>query len=125
MLEVIKSDFERSERQTSDAEAQSHRAFVDFERQTKVSIAEKETGKEQAQTDLKSTKIALSEASTDLEDNQKLLDETLKELEELNPQCVDTGMSYAERVAAREEEIEALKKALCQLDPEGVEPDCS
>jgi len=124
MLEVIQSDFERSVAQTSDAEAKSHRDFINFDRATKVSIAEKETGKEQAETDLKSIKIALEEGMTDLKDTQKLLDETLKELEELNPQCVDTGMSYEERVAAREEEISALKKALCMLDPEGVEADC-
>lgn len=117
MLEVIQSDFERAERQTAEAEATSHRSFVAFERQTKVSIGEKETGKGHAETDLKSTKIALKEATSDFEDTQKLLDETLKELEELNPQCVDTGMSYEERVAAREEEIKALKKALDILAP--------
>jgi len=117
MLEVIKSDFERALKETADAEAQAHQSFVQFERATKVSIMDKETGKEHAQTDLKSVKIALDEASTDLEDQQKLLDEALKELEELNPQCVDTGMSYKERVAAREEEIEALKKALDILKP--------
>jgi len=112
MLEVIKSDFERSIKQTTEEETKAHRGFVDFDRQTKVSIMDKETGKEQAKTDLKSIKIALDEGFTDLEDTQKLLDESLKELEELNPQCVDTGMSYEERVAAREAEIEALKKAL-------------
>jgi len=124
MLEVIKSDFERSVRQTSAAEAESHREFVNFDRASKVSIAEKETGKEHAKSDLKSTDIALEEATTDFKDTQKMLDETLKELETLTSECIDTGMSYAERVAAREEEIAALKKALCMLDPEGVEPDC-
>ena len=43
----------------------------------------------------------------------------MQELEELKPACVDTGMSYEERVARREEEIEALKEALCILDKEG------
>ena len=42
----------------------------------------------------------------------------------LKPMCIDTGMSYKERVEKREEEIEALKGALCQLDAEGVEPSC-
>ena len=42
---------------------------------------------------------------------QKMLDDTLKELEDLKPTCVDTGMSYEERVQKREEEIDALKKA--------------
>ena len=36
--------------------------------------------------------------------------------QELHGACVDTGMSYAERTAQREQELEALKKALCILD---------
>ena len=44
--------------------------------------------------------------------------------EDLKPECVDTGMSAAEKKAKREEEIDALKSALCQLDGEGVEPEC-
>jgi len=59
-----------------------------------------------------------------LEIHQKMLDDALKELEDLKPACVDTGMSYADRVAKREEEIDALKKAMCELDGEGVEADC-
>ena len=41
--------------------------------------------------------------------NMDLLDSALKAYEELVPTCVDTGMSYAERVAAREAEIEVLR----------------
>jgi hypothetical protein len=37
---------------------------------------------------------------------------------------LDSGVSYEERVQKREEEIDALKTALCQLDPEGVEAEC-
>ena len=33
-------------------------------------------------------------------------------------------MSYAERVAKREAEIEALKSALCMIDPEKKEAEC-
>lgn len=38
--------------------------------------------------------------------------------------CIDTGMSYEERVQKREEEIAALKRALCILDGDKVEPEC-
>merc|ERR1719171_3090033 len=124
MLEVIKSDFERSIKQTSEADAEAHKAFVLFDRGSKGSISTKETAKAQAEGDLKTTKINIESAMADLGDSQSLLDDALKAYEELKPQCIDTGMSYEERVAAREKEIEALKKALCQLDPEGVEPDC-
>merc|ERR1719313_2230880 len=124
MLEVIISDFDRSVRQTEEADAEAHKAFVLFDRQSKGSISTKETAKSQAEGDLKTTKIKIGDAMQDLQDSQSLLDDALKAYEELVPQCIDTGMSYEERVAAREKEIKALKKALCQLDPEGVEPDC-
>jgi len=124
MLEVIKSDFERSIKQTSEADAAAHREFIQFDRQSKGSISTKETALKQSHADLKETGIKIEDAMNDLTDSQKLLDDALKTYEELKPQCIDTGMSYEERVAAREKEIEALKKALCQLDPEDVEPEC-
>merc|ERR1719146_1919 len=124
MLEVIKSDFERAIKQTTAAEKESHRGFVLFDRGSKTSTSSKETGKAQAESDLKSTITGIAEAMEDLKDAQKLLDDSLKAIEELKPACIDTGMSYAERVAAREKEIEALKKALCILDTEGVEEGC-
>merc|ERR1719272_1903102 len=124
MLEVILSDFERAVKKTSDAESESHRVFVLFDRQSKGSISAKETGKAQAEADLKETDIGIHEGMASLGETQKLLGDALKAIEELKPACIDTGMSYAERVAAREKEIEALKKALCMLDPEGKEADC-
>merc|ERR1719265_2492513 len=124
MLEVIKSDFERSVKQTNDAEDAAHKTFVLFDRESKGSISSKETAKAQAEADLKETKINIKEKMADLEQSQKLLDDALKTVEELKPACIDTGMTYEERVAAREKEIEALKEALCMLDVEKVEADC-
>jgi len=124
MLDVIVSDFERTIRVVTEAEQESHREFVEFERTTKSSIMSKETGKSQAELDLKETNQKIAEGMDNLEMHQKMLDDALKELEDLKPACVDTGMSYADRVAKREEEIDALKKAMCELDGEAVEPDC-
>merc|ERR1719240_931826 len=124
MLQVIQSDFERSIKQTTDAEDESHRSFVSFDRESKGSISTKETAKAQAESDLKETKIEITETMNNLAESQKLLDDAVKAIEELKPTCIDTGMSYEERVAKREEEIEALKTALCQLDVEGVEETC-
>jgi len=124
MLDVIVSDFERTIRVVTEAEQESHREFVEFERSTKSSIMSKETGKSQAEMDLKETDQKIAEGMDSLEMHQKMLDDALKGLEDLKPACVDTGMSYAERVAKREEEIDALKKAMCELDGEGVEADC-
>merc|ERR1719388_409493 len=124
MLDVIISDFERTIKVTTKAEKASHREFVEFERTSKTSIASKETGKSQAESDLKSTDSKIAEGMDDLDKHQKMLDDTLKELEDLKPACVDTGMSYADRVQKRKDEIDALKKALCELDPEKVEDEC-
>merc|ERR1719504_242827 len=124
MLDVIISDFERTIKVTTDTEKSAHREFVEFERTSKTSIASKETGKSQAESDLKSTDSKIAEGMDDLDKHQKMLDDVLKELEDLKPACVDTGMSYADRVQKRKDEIDALKKALCELDPEKVEDEC-
>jgi len=124
MLDVIISDFERTIKVTTKSEKASHREFVEFERTSKTSIASKETGKSQAESDLKSTDAKLAESMDDLEKHQDMLDDVLKELEDLKPACVDTGMSYADRVQKRKDEITALKKALCELDAEKVEDEC-
>merc|ERR1719194_187925 len=124
MLDVIISDFERTIKVTTKSEKASHREFVEFERTSKTSIASKETGKSQAESDLKSTDAKIVEDMDDLDKHQKMLDDVLKELEDLKPACVDTGMSYADRVQKRKDEIDALKKALCELDPEKVEDEC-
>lgn len=117
LLEVIASDFERTIRKTEEAEHKAHRDFVEFSQTSKSSSAGKETGSDLDAQDLKTVKVTLEKKYSDLQSQQDLLDEALKELEALKPQCIDTGMTYAERVAKREEEIAALKKAYTMLLP--------
>jgi predicted nucleic acid-binding Zn-ribbon protein len=124
MMAVIKSDFERTIKVTTDAEYGAAREFAKFHTATKASISSKETEKGQKEGTHQSTEAEIVDSMQDLESHQKLLDDVLKELEELNGQCIDTGMSYDDRVAKREEEIEALKEALCILDTDGVEDGC-
>merc|ERR1719473_2656472 len=81
MLDVIISDFERTVKVTTDAEKASHREFVEFERTSKTSIASKETGRSQAESDLKTTDSNIVENMDDLAKHQDMLDESLKELE--------------------------------------------
>merc|ERR1719379_3149454 len=102
MLEVIESDFVRTIKTTKAAEAQA-----------KDDALEK-----------------LSKAKDGMDSKTELLQSTIKELLELQPACVDTGMSYQERVEARENEIKALKKALCifeafqEYGPDGAANSC-
>merc|ERR1719174_307847 len=54
----------------------------------------------------------LADLKTENENLQNALDELLK----LKPVCVDSGMSWEERTARREQEIESLKEALKILE---------
>lgn len=124
MLDVIVSDFERTIRVTQAAEEEAAREYIEFERSSKTSLVAKTTGKGQAETDLKSVTQSINEAMPELGRQQDMLDDSLKVLEDLKPACVNTGMSYEDRVAKRKEEINALKQAVCELDHDGVETDC-
>merc|ERR1719235_2355736 len=117
LLEVLASDFDRTLRKTEEAEHQAHRDFVDYEQTAKASIAGKTTKKELDEADHKTTLTDIETGMDDMQTAVDLLDAALQTLEELKPTCIDTGMSYAERVAKREDEIEALKKALVILAP--------
>jgi hypothetical protein len=125
LLETISSDFDRTIRTTTASEEAAHRDFIDMMQATESSIASKTTKKELDEQDLKTTKATQAQKMEDLQAAVDLLDRSLQELEELKPVCIDTGMSYAERVEKREEEMEALKKALCILDTDGVESECN
>lgn len=124
LLETIQSDFDRTIRTTEKDEHKAHRAFVEFSQASKSDISSKSTKKELDEQDLKSTKTTIEDKMNQLTDTMDLLDQAVKELEELKPTCIDTGMSYADRVQKREDEMEALKKALCILDTDKVESEC-
>lgn len=125
LLEVIISDFERTIKNTSADEATAAAEFVEFDRISKSDIGGKETKTELDEQDLVTTKTSIKEKMKDMQSNMDLVDTALTELEELKSLCVDTGMSYEERVQKREDEIAALRKALCILDTDGVEPSCA
>jgi len=126
MLETIASDFTRTLETTEAEEYKASRVFAEFSKETKASISTKETGKKQAEADFDRTSGDLVANLNALTDAQELLDKSLETLEKLRPACVDTGMSYEERVARREAEIEALKNAICVLDEEDGEiPECA
>jgi len=124
LLETISSDFDRTIRTTEKEEASAHREFVEFSQSAKASIASKEMKKDLDEQDLVSTKTKIETKFEALRTAQDLLDNALMELEKLKPTCMDTGMSYSERVKKREEEMKALGKALCILDADKVEDEC-
>merc|ERR1719473_995753 len=116
MMDVIKSDFERTIRVTTEEEAAAQKDYQKFMTETGMTLAEKKVAKEEKDGYLDDTMQKLAEAQEKLDNESALLKTGIKELLELQPACVDTGMSYAERVALRESEIEGLKKAACILE---------
>jgi len=124
LLETLASDFDRTLRKTEASEAESHRDYVGLSQAAQASIAGKTTKKNLDEEDLATTETNLKLTYDGLQTAMDLLDAALKELEELKPTCIDTGMSYSERVAKREEEMKALGKALCILDEDNVEAEC-
>merc|ERR1719352_1609810 len=104
MMEVMQSDFQRTIAETKKAEADAEQAHLEFMTATGKSLAEKEEAESQ-KTEYKDNAVdELSSAEEDLNSQTDILTTTLKELLELQPVCVDTAMTYEERVAAREDE---------------------
>jgi len=118
MLATIETDFERTISEISETESSASAEFTKFDRETKASVAAKETQQARSEADIKELAGNLGEAYFSLEQNQNLLDQSMKILEDLRPQCVDTTMSTDERNSRREAEVAALKKAVCVLDKE-------
>jgi len=111
-LEVILTDFARLESETSASEAEEADEYKKFMFESKKDKALKENEirlKSGTKTDKES---ALSDANADLKTTQKQLDGALEYYEKLKPQCVDSGITYEERVKRREEEIVSLQEAL-------------
>jgi len=125
MLDVIKSDFDRTIKETNKAEKTNEKEYQNFMTESSKSLAEKTMAQEQKTNQKDSAIEEYESAEQDLESQTAILRIAIRELLELKPTCVDTGMSYEERVARREDEIESLKKALCVLnDPEGGGAGC-
>jgi len=118
MLDVIKSDFARLEKDTESAEASAQSEYDGFMNDSEVDKTAKATDKEHFQSEKQQSEMTLTEKETDVESEQAQLDAALEYYEKLKPSCVDTGMSYEDRVARRKEEIESLKEALAILNGE-------
>jgi len=113
MMDVIKSDFERTISETEKAEKKAETDHRNFMTETGKSLVEKEMAEEQKDDQHANTVEELDSARESLVAEASILSTSIAELIELKPTCIDTGMSYEERVARREDEIESLKKALC------------
>jgi len=112
LLQTLVSDFDRAIRVLEASMEQTRQETVE----TTTALAEQKKHAEEKRdmdvADLDNTRLSISTRTEDLQTSMDLLDEALKQLEVLKPTCMDSGMSYKDRVAKREQEIAALQKAL-------------
>lgn len=120
MLEVILSDFARLETETSEAEMQAQRAYEKFMDESAQDAAVKETEKTHKTNNRDRADEKLRGLKKDLAMTQNELNTALDYYDKLKAQCVDTGLSYAERKKMREEELVSLQEALKILNGEDI-----
>jgi len=115
MLEVAESDLSKLLAETEAAESSALAAYEELTEDNKVSKATKMADAKGKAQEVKSTDVALSNYKEDKTSLTSELDAVLAYLDKLKPQCETKIMSYAERKAKREAEIEGLKEALTIL----------
>merc|ERR1719316_1980982 len=112
MLEVAESDLSKLLAETEAGESSALSAYEELTKENKVSKATKMADAKSKAQEVKSTDVALSNYKEDKTSLTSELDAVLAYLDKLKPQCETKVMSYAERKAKREAEIEGLKEAL-------------
>jgi hypothetical protein len=121
MLEVIEADFARLEADTKAAEASAAQEYDQFMKDSEIDKMSKEKDLEYKTAKKQDQDEALLKAKVDLESTEKELTAAIAYYDKLKPSCVETGISYEERVARRKEEIESLQDALKVLNNADVD----
>jgi len=116
LMQVIKSDFERTIDTVETAEGEAKTEFENYEKETKDSVKEKGETKDTKEGLIDDAEAAIVDAKDAHMDADKLHEGALDELDKLKAMCVEGAESYEERAEKREQEIEALKEALGILD---------
>jgi len=112
LLEVILSDFSNLEADTKSAEAAAAESFSTFMAEGKRNKATKLKKVEMDEADKAAAEAKLADDTEDLRVSQDKLLAADRYHEKLVPQCIDQGVTWEERVAARQAEIDSLKGAL-------------
>merc|ERR1719436_976237 len=120
MLEVIQSDFARLEADTKAAEATAQKEYDTFISDSRIDKSAKTKDIEHKEAKKQDQTQTLTLKNEDLEGTQKELDAALAYFDKLKPSCVDSAVSYEDRVKRREEEIESLQEALKILNGEDL-----
>jgi len=111
-LEVILTDFSRLEAETASSEAEELAEYKKYMHESELDKALKENEIKHKSARKEAQTSALHEAEEQLQLNQERLDAAVSYYEKLKPECVDSGITYEQRVKNREAEIQSLEEAL-------------
>merc|ERR1719161_1053698 len=115
-LEVIISDFEQLQSETETAESMEADEYKKYMNESEVDKALKENEVKHKNEKIESLKADMQTSQEELAAAQTALSDAVAYYAKLKPKCVDSGISYEERVKQREEEIQSLKEALAMLE---------
>jgi len=115
VLEVAQEDFTALLAEAEAVESESQTTFDKMTTENKISKATKSAEAKGKGSEIKSVTSSLEMAKEDQASTGKELDAVNAYIDKLRPECESKAMSYEEKKAAREAEIEGLKDALSIL----------
>jgi len=119
-LEVILTDFTRLESETATEENQEADEYKKYMKDAEMDKALKENEKSHKEDKKTDKEGELQTTKDDLKTTQKQLDAAMTYYEKLKPACIDSGITYEERVKRREEEMQSLQEALKILQGQDI-----
>merc|ERR1740129_1904844 len=119
-LDVVLSDFARLETETAAAEDASASEHDKYMNESDEDLAVKRAELEHKEGNRARTEDRLRDKKTDLGDTQEQLSRAQDYHAKLKAECLDSGLSYADRKQGREEEIQSLREALKILNGEDL-----
>lgn len=121
ILETMGEEFRKTVKENSATEREATKAYKTLMQENKVSKSTKEAEIKGAESQLKSLAVSLHDNGEDLKMVEKEKGAILDYIAKLKPQCEGRVVSYAERKAKMEAEINGLKEGLAILEEGGNE----
>jgi len=116
ILENSAQEFSRMLTEVQQEEAEYVQKFKERDATLKASKKSKQDEIQSAESEIKVLNVQIQGDSEDIKMVTKEIDAVMEYIDKLKPQCETKAMTYEEKKAKREEEIEGLKEALAILD---------